>query len=96
MPRSGGGKGGKGVEEDMDATKTGEAFDPRTLDLKARDNAIYICLISRREIHSACACLLDVKIATLRYNKRRTWTMSSNLYLLLTTYYLLLTTYTYY
>ena len=37
MPRSGDGKGGKGMEDDMDATKTGEAFDPRTLDPKARD-----------------------------------------------------------
>ena len=33
------------MEDDMDATKTGEAFDPRTLDLKARDTCTcYICM----------------------------------------------------
>jgi len=34
MPR-----GGKEDDIDLDASKTGEAFDPRTLDLKARDRA---------------------------------------------------------
>ena len=34
MPR-----GGKEDDIDLDASKTGEAFDPRTLDLKARDCA---------------------------------------------------------
>jgi|TARA_B110000196_G_C20692014_1_gene451299 plastocyanin len=39
VPRSEGGKGGKGLEEDLDASKSGEAFDPRTLDLKVGDTS---------------------------------------------------------
>ena len=39
VPHSEGGKGGKGLEEDLDASKSGEAFDPRTLDLKVGDTS---------------------------------------------------------
>ena len=40
------------MEDDMDATKTGEAFDPRTLDLKARDTCTCTCYI----------CMFDLKV----------------------------------
>ena len=50
MPR-----GGKEDDIDLDASKTGEAFDPRTLDLKARDRACACLLDADADVHVTCA-----------------------------------------